>query len=141
MIAVFCVGDNLSYFTSLVFTWYKKQKPLLIECMLANEILQMDYQSLLYTKPNHLNSPFISSLVSSFLRCENKMQLHSRIQDNASIQVEDLFAVLLRLFNTSLLPEWIPRMMQVIAVIAIIKNRFRIIQKILVKRYCSQEPS
>ena len=119
MIAVFCVGDNLSYFTSLVFTWYKQQAPLLTECMLANEILQMDYQSLLYSKPNHLNSPFISSLVSVFLRCDNKIQLHSRIQDNASIRVEDLFAVMLRLLNTSLLPEWIPRMMQVLAVIVL----------------------
>ena len=114
LIAVFCVGDNTPYFTSLVFMWYKKRKPLLTECMLANEILQMDYDSLLYGTSNHLNSQFISSLVSIFLRCENKSQLHSRIQDNASIRVEDLFAVLLRLLNSSLLPEWIPRMMQVL---------------------------
>lgn len=115
---VLCLGNNLPFFTSLILQWVNKYPSLWIESLIAYELCQMNQKALLYDKPNSLDYSYITNLTSSLFHCPDHSSVHSFLEDNSKITAADLFAVILRRMNVSLVPEWVPRLMQV---------RFRII--------------
>lgn len=111
---IFCIGNNSAFFSSLILHWPSLEKDMRVEILLAREICFMNPSSLLYDSSKDLNYSFISELSKSLFVCESQEQMHSVITDSSPISGSDLFAVLLRRINISLIPEWVLQLILVI---------------------------
>ena len=110
---IFCTGKNTPFFTSLILQWAEHQNPLLTGCSLAIELYNMRVSQLFYAKSEMLNQQLVFSLSNACQRCDSHEKMHQLIQDNSLVTGVEVFAVLLRVINVSLMPEWASRLMHV----------------------------
>lgn len=114
LMSIICIGNNNAYFSSLILHWPSLENDMRVEILLAREICFMNPSSLLYDSPNDLKYSFISDLSKSLSVCESQEQMHSVISDSSHLSGPDLFTVLLRRINVSLIPEWVLQLILVI---------------------------
>lgn len=113
IMTIFCIGKNTPYFTSLVMKWTEPSAGFENECNLAMELYHMNVPRLFYSDLSQLNQSLVSSLSNAFLRCESRERMKQLIEDNTSVTGVEIFAVLLRIINVHLMPEWTSKCMHV----------------------------